>query len=379
MRKITIANDPEQAAVEFAAQYGKVRQKLEFTMLPKSIGETEKFWAKLVELEPRFISRVPDVIRRSEAFANLVDHQMFFNYISREFLTAEDFEERKKSSKHSFFAAGSPAEISEHNSFVWVTYENGNYPWYDASKMTAEELFKNINELNPATVILPELWSQKLADLIWDSPLALVSYNAIPEEFVRNEWDELVHFFNTKRYPIYKFGSTFDKPEKLVEYWSQFKTEEELKQAFQVEALIERCSNPYGYAVTIDPRCLPNFDEDVPHYEALWKTIEPLVENKKELIEAFFKMYDRKLARFIPVEKFDFEWLKNSNMFKFYLRDYKDAVEELELAETEVDKLEAKEEIEKAVKMLTDTVLKYRNISEAEAEAFIAPYIQKTE
>ena len=379
MKRFTIAKNPEQAATEFVAQYEEVRPQLEFSMIPKSIGSDEKFWAKIVELKPEFISRVPDVIRNSEAFAKLIDHQLFYNYIPKKFLTAEDFEIHKNSSKRSACGYGSPAQISEHNCFDWVTYDHGNYPWYDVSTVTAESIFSKISEINPAKNILPELWSQKLADLIWDSPLALVSYNAIPEEFVRKEWDELTDFFSTKRYPIFKYGTTLDHPENLVEYWGQFKTEEDMKMAFQVEELIERCSNPYGYAVNINPRYLPNFEEDVEHYEALWKTIEPMTEKNPEFVEEFFKIYDRKLSPFIPIEKFNFDWIKDSNLFKFYLTSYKEAVEGIDLAESEVEKLEAQDDMNKAIKGLKEAVLKYCNITDAEAEAFIAPYIQTIE
>lgn len=379
MKRLTIANDPEQAAIEFAEQYEKVKPKLEFSMIPKSIGSSEKFWAKLVELKPEFISRVPEVIRGSESFAKLIDHQKFYNYIPKRFLTAQDFEEHKKSSNKTVSAYGSPVEISTHDNFFWVTYGAGNYPWLAVSKLTPEELFGKISEINPAKGILPELWSQKLADLIWESPMALVSYNAIPEEFVRKEWDELVNLFNEKRFPIYRFRNTMEDVEKLSEYWSQFKTEAEIKQAIKIEKLIERCNNPYGYSVNIDMRYVPDLYYAENPYEELWKTVEPIIGDNQELIEEFFNMYDKKIARFIPKEKFNYDWIKRGRLFGCYLRNYEEAVEALELAESEIEVLEAKDDIEKALCFMKETAMDYREMTDAEYDAFVAPYIRKFE
>ena len=114
-------------------------------------------------------------------------------------------------------------------------------------------------------------------------------------------------------------------------------------------------------------------------YEELWKTVEPIIGDNQELIEEFFNMYDKKIARFIPKEKFNYDWIKRGRLFGCYLRNYEEAVEALELAESEVEVLEAKDDIEKALCFMKETAMDYREMTDAEYDAFVAPYIRKFE
>ena len=87
------------------------------------------------------------------------------------------------------------AEINEHESYSWVTLGISGDDWYAEDTLTPEEIKASIGELAPARDILPELWSQKLADLIWNSSLAMASYDAIPKQYVRKEWENLIEIY----------------------------------------------------------------------------------------------------------------------------------------------------------------------------------------
>ena len=302
MRKFVIATNPELAAIDFAEEINSTENpKAKLSMIPKSIVQSEKFWIKLVKIKPEFIARVPEEIIESESFSRAVDHQLFYRYLPKRFLTDEDHYTHKKNPSKAILVDGYPEQIGYHEEYTWYSFKGLPY-WYASSQVNYRDVFDHIDELNPVSKICSEFWSQKLADLIWNSPMAIEAFDDIPKEFVRAEWCRLIQIFREKRYPIFGYRDTRDYPELLAEYWQSFKDETQMLMAFKVEKMVERCCNVYR-----NTRALPqnrkssnyDFSKD---YRKLWEVIRPMVNKNPNLIKKFINLYDVNLSQCIPDE-----------------------------------------------------------------------------
>ncbi len=369
MKKIIISNLPEQAAKEFAEE--RKSAKIDFSIIPRSIGSNEKFWAKLCEIDSEYIARVPEKILNSEAFAKLIDHQRFYRFIPKKFLTEDDYYAHKENPGLAVCAYGGKAEISNHDDFVWYKFRNSS-SWCTTHEMTARTIINHIDELEKAKDILPELWSQELADLLWDSSLAIVSFDDIPNEFVRDEWAKIMTLLKDKRYPVFGLGSTYTHPDLLAEYWTNFRDESQMATAIELEKLVSRCSNPYGYARTYSFNASSEEVDSSECFKNLWQAIKPVVENNPNLIEEFFNMYEGDFSRVLPDDLFKIDWVKKSSRFMYYCEDYYSALDDLECAESEVEKLEAQEDVDIQLSSLKKLILSYHEMSEEQVNSLIA-------
>ena len=201
MKKIQFSSDPKKAAEQFAKMCdSSSSSRPKFYLIPKTIGSDAEFWLKLVEINSTFIANVPKAIKETEEFSQHINHRKFYRYIPTKFLTMDDYQEHKKDPKSEISISGlhEIAEINEHESYSWVTLGISGDDWYAEDTLTPEKIKASIGELAPARDILPELWSQKLADLIWNSSLAMVSFDAIPKQYVRKEWENLIEIYKNK-------------------------------------------------------------------------------------------------------------------------------------------------------------------------------------
>ena len=371
MKKIIIAKDPEQAAIKFAKDMEEMKPTPNFSMIPRSIGSSVEFWVKIVELNPNFIAQVPEEILECEEFCKSIDHQLFYKYIPPKYLTVEDYNIHNTHPERAISVFRRPAEISDHESFVLAAFEGFHKYWYRVEEYTPETLLMGIDEINSASDILPELWSQELADLIWNAPVAFVSYNGIPENFRRAEWVKMVDFINSKRYSFFRLGRSSELPGKLAEYWGQFDTVEKLNYAIEVEKKINSCQNPYGYT---EYRFKVNIPEG--SYENFWNAISSVVGDSKELLQAFFELYGSNFSRVIPIELVNLEWIRQELALKSCYRHYRMFISKVESAESEVEKLTAKDKAEEYLTRLKKLVLKYHFFSEEELEVFLKDFME---
>lgn len=366
MKKIIFANEPEQAAIDFVKENEAVRPNdVDMTIIPCSLSNSEKFWAELVKVNPEFIGRVPNTILEGEAFASLVNHNLFYLYLPKKYLTKEDYEFHKENVDYAIRNQSyvQRAVVTRHDEHIWYKFDNSSH-WLAASEMTARFIFNQFDELTKASELMPELWTQELADMLWNSSLAIVSFNAIPHEFVRPEWDAIVEIFCEKRYHLFGRGSTWAHPEHLAEYWSNFKTKDELEMAFQVEEFVGRCANAYGYAVNVriaDDEC--DYSNE---FKDLYLTVKSMVEHDSELMESFIKLYGLNFLKHVPVEVMDINWIIMCDQFKYCKREYLGSLKELELSESEVEQLEAQEFVDSCWDMLKKVVNSCKPMSDEE-------------
>lgn len=369
MEKKIIATVPEQVAIDFVESHKK-KPSISFSMIPKSIGQNVKFWAKLVEINPEYIARVPEAILEKEDFSKIVDHNIFYNYLPKKYLTVEDYKGHKEN-PNAISVLRSPVKINKHENFTWYAL---NSDWYSASEIDAQTVFMHLGEFEPASGIFPELWSQKLADLILNSSKALIFFDAIPKDYVNEEWTELMQIFAEKRYPLFGYERTNKKPESLAKYWRNFPNEQQLKLALKLESIIDRCSNPFNYT-----RTFWNIDEKdmdpTPYFKELWLVLKPIIENSPELIEKFFKLYGGDFTRQIPEDLFKLEWIREE--VEEFVCDYCTALEAIQNAECEIERLEAQDSANQIYYEIRVLILEYRDLSEEQIKELIDSMVEE--
>lgn len=369
MEKMIIATVPEQVAIDFVESYKK-KHSMEFRMIPKSIGEDVRFWAKLVEIDLYYISCVPETILEKEDFAKLVDHEVFYRYLPKKYLTVEDYKNHKENPEHAMNVLRGPVEINKHDDFIWYALSRSS-SWYPASKIDAQIVFDHLDEDDPASEIFPELWAQDLADLIWNSSKAIVFFDAIPKKYVRAEWDMLMQLFLKKRYPLFGYEYTSAKPELLAEYWRNFPNEHQVRKALKLEDLVKRCRNPFGYTETFWFGESEKGIDSTPYYKELWLVLKPIIENIPELIEEFFELYQENFSRQLPDELFKVEWIKEDDIWDILVDDYCSALRAVQNAEYEVERLEAEDLANQRYKEIRDEILSFRDMSDEKVKELI--------
>ena len=376
MKKIQFSSDSKKAAEQFAKMCdSSSSSRPKFYLIPKTIGSNAEFWLELVEINSTFIANVPKAIKETEEFSQHINHRKFYRYIPTKFLTMDDYQEHKKDPKSEISISGyhEIAEINEHESYSWVTLGISGDDWYAEDTLTPEKIKASIGELAPARDILPELWSQKLADLIWNSSLAMVSFDAIPKQYVREEWENLIEIYKNKRYPLFEDSHTSIHPEKLAEYWGQFKTVDQIKEAIKLEEKIVECRNPYGYTTIIGfgQRKKMEIENPTEFYEKMWEVVKPYIENSTELMDSFFKMYGCNFSKVIPDEDFCDKWILEDLISNSCAELYDIGKSESETANSEVEKIEAKECKVEALTNLKKRIECFRDVTEEETVHFV--------
>ncbi len=369
MKQYVFSHDVEQAAKDFAS----APKGISFTMIPHDIGANTKFWVKLVELDPNYIEKVPKEVLDSESFADSVDHRVFYSYLPKKYLTVEDYNAVKAMPEMAISTIRNPAKLNQHNEYLW--YCTDDYHWKMASQMNKYTLLNLIEEGRGAERINSELWSQEFADYLWKSAKAMVSFDAIPKQFVREEWMVLMSFYREKRYPVFGNGSTFSKAEKIPEYWGSFKTEEEISLALDCEDLYFRCDNPYGYTCEFRLDSSMRRNDYAEIFSNLWEAVSGVVANNKKLLKRMYELYGSRFAKAMPRELFDMEWLINSEEFEWLVDSYKCRFKNYMEAEYEVEKLEAKERMDEWLEMLKEHILSNVSMSDEELEKFISSFL----
>ena len=375
MDKMIIATVPEQVAIDFV-ESEKKEHSMSFSMIPKSIGENVKFWAKLVEINPDYISWVPEAILEKEDFAKLVDHEVFYRYLPKKYLTVEDYKIYKENPEQAISVRRSPVKINEHEEFIWYALSRSSF-WYSASKIDAKTVFNHLDEDDPASGIFPELWAQDLADLIWNSSKAIIFFDAIPKKYVRAEWDELMQLLLKKRYPLFGYEYTSAKPELLAEYWRNFPNEHQVRKALKLEALVKRCSNPFGYTVTFWFGESEKGIDPTPYYKELWLVLKPIIENIPELIEEFFELYQENFSRQLPDELFNIEWTRKEDILDLLAHEYRSALKAMQNADCEIERLEAEDLANQSYKEMRDEILSYHDMSEEKIKKLIDSIVEE--
>ena len=374
MRKITIPKIPEQAAIYFAEENKSMRaSRVSFAVIPKAIGSSMNFWLKLVELEPKYIARVPLKIIECEEFAKMVDHVLFYEYLPKKYLNAEDYLAHRINPEASIkrkLGFLNRAEICSHNEYTWYMFDG--YPtWISASNMTPNEIIGHLGKLNLASELFPELWSQELADKIMNSKFAIISYEDIPKEFIRPEWTEIMKLYKEVRFPTFGLECTKLHPEKLSEYWSKFKTKAQMKMAIALEELIKRCCIPSNYRMNVQLSPVLEKADCRAYYKKMYSAVKGTIEKDPSFMESFFKMYGADFSMVVPEGRFKLEWIAKSQVFRNYLDDYRMALNELSEAETEVERLEAQETVDFEFNSLKKLVKSYRKMRDEDLNSFI--------
>ena len=382
MKKIQFSSDPKKAAEQFATMCdSSSSSRPKFYIIPKTIGSDAEFWVRLVEINSTFIANVPNAIKENEEFSQHIDHLKFYRYIPKKFLTVDEYQAHKDNPKSEISISGyhEIAEINEHESYSWVTLGISGDDWYAEDTLTPEKIKASIGELAPARDILPELWSQKLADLIWNSSLAMVSFDAIPKQYVRKEWENLIEIYKNKRYPLFKDSDTGLHPEKLAEYWGQFKTVDQIKEAIKLEEKIVECRNPYGYTIIIGfgQRKEMEIEDPTEFYKKMWEVVKPSIENSTELMDSFFKMYGCNFSRVIPNEDFCDKWILEDYYNRSCAELYALGKSESERAVSEVEKFEAKKCRVEALTDFKERIESFRDMTEEEMVHFMKEILMR--
>lgn len=377
MKHFMFVHDAEEAAKDFANTPG-----VHLNMIPRDLGANVKFWAKLVELSPELIGRVPQKVIETKEFADSIDHIRFFNFIPTEYLTGEERSEYltdedgskyKKIPEKAIWVLKNPVQVNTMNEYSWYCVNDEN-DWRSASSLDTYMLFALIEEHRRADQINPELWTQELADYLMTTGKALVSFDDIPEQFVRDEWREIMTLYKNKRYPIFGDYKSISEPERIPEYWGSFKTEKEIMLALDLEELINRCQNPWGYAVSVGF----DFSDDHTDYSKifadLWDAISETVSNNETILKRMMKLYAM-FSRCIPKELFKPEWLEEHEEFQAYKRSCRNANLLVKCAKNEVKRLERVERLKEERESFKAFILEYLSMTDEEVERFISEII----
>lgn len=368
MKHFMFVHDAEEAAKDFANTPG-----VHLKMIPRDLGANVKFWAKLVELNPELIGRVPQKVIETKEFADSIDHIRFFNFVPTEYLTDEDISKYKEKPEKAIWVLKNPVQVNTMNEYSWYCIDDGNN-WRSASSLDTYMLYALIEEHRRADQINPELWTQKFADYLMTSEKALVSFDDIPEQFVRDEWIEIMTLYRNKRYPIFGEYKSISKPERIPEYWGSFKTEQEIMLALDLEELINRCQNPWGYAVSVGF----DFSDDHTDYSKifadLWDAIGETVSNNETILKRMMKLYAM-FSRCIPKELFKPEWLEEHEDFQYYKHSYRNAKLWVKCAKNEVERLERVERLKEEKESFKAFILEYLPMTDEEVEKFISEII----
>ena len=369
MKHFTFSPDAEKAAQQFSEAQG-----INFNMVPNCIGANTKFWIKLVELNPENISRVPDNILELEEFAKNVDHQLFYRYLPKKYLTAEDYHSYMANPKKAIASGRHPVKISRSNEYSWYCTNDTN-DWVEESSLTNDRLLSLIQAHRGADQINRELWTQEFADYLWESPKAIVAFDDIPEEYVRDEWKKLMDVFVQKRYPVFGLQRSSESYEKLPQYWGSFTNTQDMLLALDCEDLAERCENPFGYTIHIDLNAIMKPKDFSKTSEELWNAIKDVAADNPEILRRMFELYGMILTKCMPKELFNLEWLLKSSSFEFYLDDYKIALSELNSATCEVEKLEAEKLVDDNIKSIHRLIKRFVSLDDSEIDVLISTLV----
>lgn len=369
MRQYVFSHDAEEAAKDFASA-----KTISFNMIPHDLRANAKFWVKLVELDPNYIAKVPQEVLDSESFAGNVSHKLFYRYLPKKYLTVEDFNTFRDMPEKAISVTRNPVELSKINEYVWYL-TNEPDEWMMASIMDKRMLLYLIQEGRGAERINSELWSQEFADYLWESRKAMVSFDFIPKQFVRDEWMTLMTMYKEKRYPVFGNGGSILKAEKIPEYWGSFKTEEEMKRALDCEDLILRCDNPWGYAVRFEFNPALQRTDYPEIFSNLWNAISAVAANNEEILKRMYELYGSHFSKAMPRELFNIEWLIESDELELYVDSYKHGLWLLKSAECEVEKLEAEDRLKERLDTLKKAILRQIPMSDEELEKFISSIV----
>ena len=377
MRKLTINANPEAAADQFIELLEEPENtKIDFSVIPAKIGTSPEFWAKLVQAKPELIARVPSEISENKKFCELIDHALFFRYIPDRYLTIEDLDQHEANPKAAIYACGSPVKINSHDHFVWYQFNGSEYWFHNPDAIT---VFNRMSYyLANGEELCPELWTQELADLIWQYGYFFRCYEAIPRAFVKDEWVKLMNLYTEKRLPILG-NRSMPKEEKLPEYWSSLKDAEEMDTALQLEEALGKCVNPEGYAVQISFGSNPELIDNSQYYEQMWRVIEPVISDSPELVKKFFDFFDLNISKYISDEMFNLDWIKESELVDNEMKIYQLYKRRLTKADSPVAVEKAKRMMNQCMESMKESILLYRNISEAEAEELLTAFLNQDE
>lgn len=371
MKHFTFSHDATEAAKGFACTEG-----IRFDMIPKALGADPKFWLELVKLNPEYIARVPKKVLEQEEFAENenIDHLRFYKFLPEKYLTVEDYNAFKAMPEKAISVHSSPVQISCDNDFTWYC-TNDKDSWIGESKLNHSTLLWLIQEGESPKKINRELWTQGFADYLWESRKAIVGFEGIPDEFIRDNWRKLMRFFREKRYPVFGCGRSIEEAEKLPEYWASFKTSEEMMLALECEELVGRCQNPYGYAESFDfsPSRMERRKAYPQIFSNLWNVVEGVAKDDPEILRRMIVLYGSWFAKFVPKKLFNLEWLNDLEDFELYAESYVDALSTYDFAKTksEVQQLKAKEKLENEFNELKRVILGYVALNEEELKEFI--------
>ena len=371
MKHFIFSHDAEKAAQEFASTKG-----IHFDMVPECIGANPRFWIELVKLNPEYIARVPQKVLEQPEFAENVDHQTFYRYIPKEYLTVKDYNTFKEMPEKSISVNRNPVKLSHDNEFSWYCTDDLDR-WIGESSLNKYRLLDLIEEGRGADRINKELWSQDFADYLWESRKAIVAFDNIPEEFVRDEWRKLMTFFKERRYPILGYVRGFEKVEQLPEYWASFKTAEDMILALECEEFVERCQNPWGYTEVFEFNSARR--EKIKTYPQifanLWKAVEEVARDNPEILKKMVSCYGSWFAKCMPKELFNLEWLIDLELVELYASSYTHALSRLNLAKSEVERMEAEDRLKEVLEDFKKEILIYVSLNDEELNQFIERFV----
>lgn len=369
MRKFVFSIDKEEAAEQFVQAKG-----INFGMVPNCIGANATFWVRLVELDPNYIARVPQDVLELGYFAENVSHEIFYRYLPKRYLTAEDYASFKANPEKAISVNRNPAQVSRTNDYTWYCIDEVRNTWRRESSLNKETLLYLIQE-GKHVDINPELWSQEFADYVWKSPKAMVAFSYIPDEYVREEWRQLMDLFEKKRRPVFGYARSMEKCEEIPKYWGSYKTEREMLMALECEQLVNRTQNPYGYAVTLEFNSEMADMDFSKIFTDLWTAIRDVAEGNREVVRRMYELYGMWFSKCMPKELFDLKWLINSDTFEFYSNRYKKALFARNSAKCKVEELEAEDRIQKRLESLKELIRRYVNLDEKEIDDLIATIV----
>lgn len=255
----------------------------------------------------------------------------FYTCIPAEFKTKQDYMEFKTAGKNIVNYLRKPISLTD-SGYVWYQVDKEFYRLEDIS---TNVVLKDINfyHFELLAYYPSEVWTQKLADEIWNSKVCYECFEYIPKEYVKQEWIQIMELCEKR---VEYFGLDDGIPttniDKLSEYWGSFETE--IKKAIKVKEKVK--AHHAGDTIPLHKVDMlrKNREKIDANFQLIWDSLK--VKNQ-QIVNNLYEIYSLAFASKVSDEFFDNHWIIDKT--DYYLLDYKEAFEKMLTSKNPIEKL----------------------------------------